>query len=196
MNFYKAFTLQWFTHEIKKGLAIFIIGFCVYPTIEIVWNAILTPYEHKTFAGMLSMAILGGLLMYILGNLNEVAWIREKLPWWVQSLIGGAIVTALEFVAGLILNVGLGWHVWDYSQLPLNFMGQICLLYSGFWIVLTPIAFWIDDCFRLIYDHLTGRISIERYQVRHKKCVKVIDIGSLADLGARYRNFFKKSFKC
>ena len=43
----------------------------------------------------------------------------------------------LEFLFGLLVNRVLHLHVWDYSALPLNIMGQICLPFSLIWFVLT-----------------------------------------------------------
>ena len=41
-------------------------------------------------------------------------------------------ITAVELAAGLLVN--RGYHVWDYRQMPLNFLGQICLPYSLLWM--------------------------------------------------------------
>ena len=37
----------------------------------------------------------------------------------------------------------LGWNVWDYSSMPLNLYGQICLPFSGLWFLLCIPAFGI-----------------------------------------------------
>ena len=39
-------------------------------------------------------------------------------------------------------------NIWDYSDLPFNLMGQICLLFSVFWFFLSIIAIWLDDYLR------------------------------------------------
>ena len=63
-----------------------------------------------------------------------------KLPWecplWLQALCCSALVTAVELVSGLFLNLWLGLDVWDYTDLPGNFLGQICPQYSAVWWVL------------------------------------------------------------
>ncbi|MDE6839119.1 MAG: putative ABC transporter permease, partial [Acutalibacter sp.] len=43
----------------------------------------------------------------------------------------------VALAAGLIVNTGLGLRVWDYSKMPLNLMGQVCLPYSLLWFGLT-----------------------------------------------------------
>ena len=50
--------------------------------------------------------------------------------------------------AGLILNVWLGLDIWDYSNLPLNLCGQICLWYSALWYVLCLVFIPVFDWLR------------------------------------------------
>ncbi len=47
-----------------------------------------------------------------------------------------AIITTLEFIVGYIVNIILKWNVWDYSNMPFNIMGQICLGFSTLWFAL------------------------------------------------------------
>ena len=64
----------------------------------------------------------------------------EQLPWevplWLQALSCALLVTAVELVSGLILNVWMGLGIWDYSHLPGNLWGQICPQFSAAWWVL------------------------------------------------------------
>ena len=56
----------------------------------------------------------------------------------------------VEFLFGLLVNRVLHLHVWDYSALPLNIMGQICLPFSLIWFVLTiPASALCKLCCRL-----------------------------------------------
>ena len=65
-----------------------------------------------------------------------------------QMVLSALIITALEFITGLIVNIWLKMDIWDYSQLPYNFMGQICLLYSIFWFLVSSVAIVLDDFLR------------------------------------------------
>lgn len=75
----------------------------------------------------------------------------EQLPWavplWLQALACAALVTAVELAAGLILNIWLGMGVWDYSDLPGNFIGQICPQFAAVWfglcLVFIPAFDWM-----------------------------------------------------
>lgn len=91
--------------------------------------------------------------MLVLAILLTIAVERcgEQLPWavplWLQALACAALVTAVELAAGLILNVWLGLGVWDYSDLPGNFMGQICPQFAAVWfglcLVFIPAFDWM-----------------------------------------------------
>ena len=82
----------------------------------------------------------------LLNKYNEhVEW---DTPLIKQGIVGACIVTALEFVVGMIVNVYLGWGIWDYSNVPLNFIGQICLPFSIAWIAVSILAVVVDDWVR------------------------------------------------
>lgn len=67
---------------------------------------------------------------------------------WKQMLICSIIITAVEFTSGLILNVWLGLGIWDYSNMPFNILGQICLPFTLLWYVLSAPAIILDDYLR------------------------------------------------
>ena len=75
-------------------------------------------------------------MLYLIGLINEV--IPWEMAFWKQCIIGSFVVTGIEFVSGCIVNLWLGWNVWDYSHLPLNLLGQICL----------PFFAVVGTCFR------------------------------------------------
>ena len=39
----------------------------------------------------------------------------------------------------------LGLNIWDYSNMPLNLWGQICLPFSCLWFFLSAVAIILDD---------------------------------------------------
>lgn len=118
---------------------LFFIGGMVYALIEILWRG----YTHWT------MFLLGGACFVVMGLLNEY-----KIPWhWCllrQSIVSACIITVFEFIVGYIVNIHLGWQVWDYSGLPFNLYGQICLYYFLLWIPLSMAGIVLDDWIRYI----------------------------------------------
>lgn len=121
---------------IGKEIALFIIGALIYMGIELAFRG----HTHWT------MGIVGGLCFVIIGLLNEgYNW---EMPFWKQCLIGACVITALEFVSGVILNMILGLGIWDYSGIPFNLFGQICLPFSIAWFFLSGVAIILDDYIR------------------------------------------------
>lgn len=66
----------------------------------------------------------------------------------LQALIGTAVITVVEFASGCVLNLWLGLNIWDYSDLPLNVLGQVCLLYAVLWYFLALPVIVVDDYLR------------------------------------------------
>ena len=94
----------------------------------------------------ISMFFLGGICGLVIGLCNEFyAW---KMPIWKQVTIGEIVVLTLEFATGCIVNLYLGWNVWDYSSLPFNLFGQICLPFAILWIPLIFAVIILDDYLR------------------------------------------------
>ena len=113
-----------------------ITGGIIYSLIEIAARG----YTHWT------MFLLGGICFLGVGLLNEVFPRETPLLW--QSLAGGVFITVCEFVTGAIVNIELGWNVWDYSHKPFSYMGQICLENSLYWVLLSVVAIILDDFLR------------------------------------------------
>jgi hypothetical protein len=120
-----------------KYLFLWYFGGATFCVVETLWRG----YSHWT------MIVLGGVCFIALGLLNNEV-LKWETPLPLQMLIGSGIITALEFIVGLVVNVWLGWGVWDYSGLPLNFLGQICLPFSAIWFLLSAVGIVLDDFLR------------------------------------------------
>jgi len=125
--------MKGFMKSLSEYAILFYVCGSAYITIEIF-------YRNYTD---ISMFFLGGLAGVLIGGVNY--WLPWEMPFVLQMAVGGAIVTALELAAGLVLNVHLGLAIWDYGHLPLNFMGQICLLYGVIWVGLSAAAILLND---------------------------------------------------
>lgn len=122
--------------QYRKEMILGLVGGVIYIGIELLWRG----YSHWT------MFVLGGVCFVFLGWINEV--IPWNMPLWKQAVIGTVIITALEFVTGCIVNLWLGWNVWDYSNVLFNVLGQICLPYILLWIPISLIGIILDDYLR------------------------------------------------
>ena len=104
---------MWMSHRLlNKYLFLFNVGGLLYILIELLWRG----WSHWT------MFFLGGLCFVFLGLINEV--LPWQMPLWMQVVIGAAGITTLEFLTGSIVNLWLGWNVWDYSGMPGNILGR------------------------------------------------------------------------
>lgn len=122
--------------NIIKPVTLFTFGGVAYVLIELLFRG----YSHWT------MFVLGGILFIEIGLLNELfSWDMSLL---FQGAIGSAIITISEFVAGVILNLWLNLNVWDYSNMPFNILGQVCLPFSLIWIFVAVAAVIFDDYLR------------------------------------------------
>lgn len=115
---------------------LFLTGGILYILLEIIWRS----HSHWT------MFLLGGLCFVCLGAINEI--IPWEMPLWKQVLIGACIVTGLEFITGIIVNLMFHWNVWDYSSMPGNILGQICPQYFILWLPVSLVAIVLDDWLR------------------------------------------------
>ena len=122
--------------QYRKEMILGLVGGVIYIGIELLWRG----YSHWT------MFVLGGVCFVFLGWINEV--IPWNMPLWKQAVIGTVIITVLEFVTGCIVNLWLGWNVWDYSNVLFNVLGQICLPYILLWIPISLIGIIMDDYLR------------------------------------------------
>lgn len=119
-----------------RPLVLIGIGGLLYVLVELAFRG----RSHWT------MFLVGGLCFWLIGLINEV--LPWEMPLWKQCIIGAVIVTAMEFLAGCVINLWLGWDVWDYSNMPFNVLGQICLPFSLLWILLSAVAIVFDDHLR------------------------------------------------
>lgn len=104
---------------------IYVLGAGLYCTIEILFRG----YTHC------SMFFVGGGCFLMMYSLSETA-----MPLWAKWLASTAMISAVELFSGIVLNIVLELHVWDYSAQKLNILGQVCPLFSFFWFLLSIIG--------------------------------------------------------
>ena len=111
--------------RIWKNAVIFYIGGLAYQLLELLWRG----RSHW------SMFLLGGLCFWLIDLLRH-----SGLPVAAQMGLDAAMITALELCCGLLVNEALGLAVWDYSAMPLNLRGQVCLSYTLLWVPVSVAA--------------------------------------------------------
>ncbi len=127
-----------------KKFKIFMVMAVAYMIIEAVFRLCTDP-SSISLIQTLSMGVCGGLSGLFADLLNEDGW---NAPMFVDVIIASLFTTSLEYAFGYVLNIKLGLNIWDYSNMPFNLNGQICLTYSIGWTLLMPFAFWLGDHYR------------------------------------------------
>ncbi|MEZ3420453.1 MAG: putative ABC transporter permease [Eubacterium sp.] len=116
---------------LKYYLFIFLLGGQGYCTLEMLWRG-RTHY---------SMFFAGGIILMLL---FYIASQMKRAPLIKKCLIGAGLITAVEFIFGIIFNTVFNMHVWNYQNVPFNLLGQICLPYTVLWFLLCLFLFkWV-----------------------------------------------------
>ncbi len=119
---------------------LYLLGSLGYGCLEILWRG----WTHWT------MLLTGGCCLVL------IYWITNYLPLrlWCRWLLCGSSITVVEYLVGLLVNVHLGWRVWDYSHMFLNLSGQVCLLFSCYWLLLSiPFLPFCQALYRCLHGH-------------------------------------------
>ena len=113
----------------KQNAMLFSVGGLAYAVLELLWRQ----RTHWT------MIITGGICFLALFRIFKRL---KNIKLIYKCFIGSSVITAIELVVGVIVNIQLKMDVWDYSSMPFNLWGQICPVYSLLWFGLTiPILF-------------------------------------------------------
>lgn len=115
-------------------IIVFILGGYAYAMLEILFRG----YTHWT------MVLTGGACILTIFMLTD--WILDA-PLIISAMACSLIITFYEFCVGIIVNLKLGWQVWDYSSMPGNVLGQICPTFTAIWFLLCLIFLSIVKLF-------------------------------------------------
>ena len=108
----------------QKCIVMFLFGGFGYGLIEILWRG----RTHW------SMVLCGGVCFLVMHLVNTD---MKKLSIFLRAFICMLCITAVEFAVGCVVNLALHLGIWDYSGMKFQLLGQICLLYSFFWYLLS-----------------------------------------------------------
>lgn len=112
------------------GMVLFILGGLLYNFIELLWRG----RTHW------SMFLVGG---WCFGMIGRIFQCLNRCKLGVRCTVSALSVTVIEFVSGCYFNCRRKMGVWDYSHMPFNIKGQVCLLYSVLWGFLSIPAGWL-----------------------------------------------------
>lgn len=135
--------------QIQAYIMMFLTGGFLYCGIEIVARG----YSH------ISMLLAGGTCFLLVGAVQHL--LGSSASFLSQMLFCGIMITTVEFIFGIIVNRQMHLNVWDYSGEQYNFMGQICLLYTNLWILLSCPMILLHDAM----EHFLLGESIPNYRI-------------------------------
>ena len=118
--------------------AVFLSGAAIYGTIETLSRG----WTHW------SMLLAGGICMSIMYRIAN----RTPYRLWQKWVLSAAVITTVEFLLGVIFNLYLNWHIWDYSDRQFNLLGQICPVYCLIWLGLSVPGEWFCRKLRGLFD--------------------------------------------
>ncbi len=111
--------------KILKYLTVYVFGGLAYGIVELCWRG----ETH------ISMFVVGGFCFFMIYLADEARIFGGNI--FLQAPLNAAIITLSELTSGIIINQFMRLNVWDYADLPLNLWGQICLPFSGLWLLLS-----------------------------------------------------------
>ncbi len=144
-----------------KNVILFTVGFCLYITIEVLFRGYSFPI----------MGVCAGLCMVIIDKINDyISWDVDIL---IQSSIGAILVTFMELIIGLVFKyTTLLPIMWDYSNIPFNYLGIICLPFSLIWVLLSFVGILVADS---INYHVFNEKPVPYYKLFGKTIIKFKD---------------------
>ena len=118
---------------------VFLIGATLYSTIEVAFRG----YTHWT------MTLTGGVIFTLIYLMNKYIKTKSLI---IRCLISCLIITVIEFLVGIIVNIIFKMDVWDYSNQPFNLLGQICPVFSAAWFIISIPACLLASFIRKRFD--------------------------------------------
>ena len=108
-----------------------------HPENTMLWRDWFYPFPMHGTAVVIIAVSLYPLLMWL-----KKRFTNRLIPYIISYFANVALVTVIEFVGGLMFNSKL--ENWDYTNMPFNFMGQVCLTNSLlFGVAASVIAWWV-----------------------------------------------------
>lgn len=99
--------------------------------------------------------------MYGIAPILVLLFIHENSHWFTIILLAFFVPTLVEYVTGYVLRELFQQKWWDYSQIPLQLNGLICLPFSICWTFLILICiYFVHPYLYMIYKQISVIWSI------------------------------------
>lgn len=113
-------------YRIYCMIAIFLFSGSLYYVLEVLFK--------KTHTSHWSMFVLAGIssVLFIDGLNNLFSY---EMDFLLQIFLCSTAITICELFVGLTINID--HSIWNYTNMPLNYKGQICLPFYFLWMLLS-----------------------------------------------------------
>ena len=128
------------------------------------WHQWLFPYLAEAIAMLLVVVLLHPFKEWLLRKLNGNVWLAVL----VSVALIAVVCTTIDFTAGMICNQD--YSVWDYRDMPFNFMGQVCLQNSAVYTIACTLLVWV------VYPAMDRLLRRMPRDVSNMVCISLVGV--------------------
>jgi len=107
------------------------------PSNAMLWDQWLFPFTAEGAALVAIVLILQPAAQWLLKKTGNRVWLALPLSFLLNALV----CTAIDFTTGMVANQN--YELWDYRDMPFNFMGQVCLQNSMVYSIAATLIVWV-----------------------------------------------------
>ena len=106
-------------------------------TNAMLWNQWLFPFTAEGAAAIAIVFLLHPAARKITEKVGGRLWLAVPLSFLLNMLV----CSSIDFSTGMIANQD--YSLWDYRQMPFNFLGQVCLQNSLVYTIAATLIVWV-----------------------------------------------------
>ena len=107
------------------------------PTNTMLWSQWLYPFTAEGAALVAIVVILHPVARWLVKKTHGRIWLALLLSFLVNAFVCASI----DFLTGMAANQD--YSLWDYRDMPFNFMGQVCLQNTMVYSIAATIIVWV-----------------------------------------------------
>ena len=107
------------------------------PTNAMLWSQWLFPFTAEGAALVAIVVILHPASRWLLKKTGN----RIALAVLLSFLLNALVCTSIDFTTGMVANQD--YSLWDYRDMPFNFIGQVCLQNSMVYSIAATLIVWV-----------------------------------------------------
>ncbi|MBO7675329.1 MAG: putative ABC transporter permease [Atopobiaceae bacterium] len=107
------------------------------PTNAMLWDQWLFPFSAEGTALAAIVVFLHPVALKLQQKFGEKSWKAVALSF----VVNGIVCTSIDFGTGMVANQN--YELWDYRDMPFNFMGQVCLQNSMVYTIAATLVVWL-----------------------------------------------------